>query len=658
MRNRNCISAVALLLSLAAWQHAVAKEGVIRAGIVGCDTSHVDAFTKLINDPDATGPFADVEVVAAFPGGSPDIPKESIGSRARLRQEAERHGHQNRRLARRTRRPVRRLHARKRRRPPPPETIPRHRQRQTSLRRQTGRRLARRCAHDLPHRRRNPHARLHLLVAPLRQRDPSRRKSCRHKDKAFGDLLGCETESPMSTESHHPDLFWYGIHGVEPLYTIMGTGCDSVSRTDSPLSTVVVGKWKDGRLGSYRGLKKGYYYSFTAYRHQESHPRCQVRRLRTGRRRHVRVLQDRQAARSSRRNDRNLRLHGSRRRQQESRRQTGHDRRHHRTSQKEIGRSISIRRRQIMTQLNRRNFLAGTAAATVALATHRTSRAAALAERKSRLRDHGRQQPRLPTRHHARQTAERRNRLHLRLRRKRDRQRHRRRHIERRPRPQRHQGLPQSARRQTRRRPHLRRPQPLARPRHAHRPRRRQARLLRKAGQPHRRRRRTHDRRRARSSDRVLQIGLQRRSNPHYRTIIDKVREGAIGRVLYAKSTYYNNRPSIGHGKANRAARLARLRPLARPRHRPSPIATTSSPTTGTSSGTGATPKSATTASTRSTSAAGPSASTTPRKSPPPAASSATTTISKRPTRATSSPTSTAARSSGKASAGRPRTNR
>ena len=51
----------------------------------------------------------------------------------------------------------------------------------------------------------------------------------------------------MSTEGHHPDLFWYGIHGVEPLFTIMGTGCESVSRTDSTLSTVVVGKWKDGR---------------------------------------------------------------------------------------------------------------------------------------------------------------------------------------------------------------------------------------------------------------------------------------------------------------------------------------------------------------------------------------------------------------------------
>ncbi|HEX6962188.1 MAG TPA: hypothetical protein VF175_10000, partial [Lacipirellula sp.] len=52
---------------------AVAAEP-LRAGIVGCDTSHVVAFTKLINDPAATGPLANVEVVCAFPGGSPDLP--------------------------------------------------------------------------------------------------------------------------------------------------------------------------------------------------------------------------------------------------------------------------------------------------------------------------------------------------------------------------------------------------------------------------------------------------------------------------------------------------------------------------------------------------------------------------------------------------------
>src|SRR4051812_33398006 len=46
----------------------------LRAGIIGCDTSHVIAFTKAINDPKATGALASVEVTCAFPGGSSDIP--------------------------------------------------------------------------------------------------------------------------------------------------------------------------------------------------------------------------------------------------------------------------------------------------------------------------------------------------------------------------------------------------------------------------------------------------------------------------------------------------------------------------------------------------------------------------------------------------------
>ncbi|HKD35717.1 MAG TPA: Gfo/Idh/MocA family oxidoreductase, partial [Pirellulales bacterium] len=46
---------------------------VLRAGIIGLDTSHAGAFTKLLNDPNAAGDLAGVRVVAAFAGGS-DIP--------------------------------------------------------------------------------------------------------------------------------------------------------------------------------------------------------------------------------------------------------------------------------------------------------------------------------------------------------------------------------------------------------------------------------------------------------------------------------------------------------------------------------------------------------------------------------------------------------
>ena len=40
----------------------------LRAGIVGLDTSHVPAFTKLFNDPKSEGDLAGIRVVAGYPG--------------------------------------------------------------------------------------------------------------------------------------------------------------------------------------------------------------------------------------------------------------------------------------------------------------------------------------------------------------------------------------------------------------------------------------------------------------------------------------------------------------------------------------------------------------------------------------------------------------
>jgi len=74
---------------------------------------------------------------------------------------------------------------------------------------------------------------------------------------AIGDVLGCDAFSPCSLEPHHPDLYWYGIHGVEILFTIMGTGCESVQRTQTEGYEYVVGVWKGGRIGTFRGLRAG-----------------------------------------------------------------------------------------------------------------------------------------------------------------------------------------------------------------------------------------------------------------------------------------------------------------------------------------------------------------------------------------------------------------
>ncbi len=90
-------------------------------------------------------------------------------------------------------------------------------------------------------------------------------QAVRHDNK-IGDVLGADTYSPAILEETHPDLFWYGIHGVEILFTVMGTGCETVTRVHTEGTDIVTGHWKDGRLGTFRGMREGQHsYGGTAY---------------------------------------------------------------------------------------------------------------------------------------------------------------------------------------------------------------------------------------------------------------------------------------------------------------------------------------------------------------------------------------------------------
>jgi len=70
---------------------------------------------------------------------------------------------------------------------------------------------------------------------------------------SIGKVKTAYATSPASLEPHHPDLYWYGVHGCESLYTVMGLGCVSVKREKTPEGFIqVTGHWGDGRVGTYR----------------------------------------------------------------------------------------------------------------------------------------------------------------------------------------------------------------------------------------------------------------------------------------------------------------------------------------------------------------------------------------------------------------------
>jgi hypothetical protein len=76
-------------------------------------------------------------------------------------------------------------------------------------------------------------------------------------DTSLGDVVGCHVYSPSEFEPHHPDFFWYGIHGVEMLFTIMGPECLSLSRIHTAGTDVVGGTWRGDRLAVFRGIRAG-----------------------------------------------------------------------------------------------------------------------------------------------------------------------------------------------------------------------------------------------------------------------------------------------------------------------------------------------------------------------------------------------------------------
>jgi dienelactone hydrolase len=228
------------------------QKDAIKIGIIGCDTSHVIAFADIFRDANASEPLAGFTVVAAFPGGSPDIPS-SISRVPEYVEQLQSRGvvivdSIDQVCARSDAIMLLSLDGRK------------HLE-QAKVVLQSGKRLF----IDKPVAGSLADA-IRLFDYASKCGTPmfsssSLRFGCGvdalKLDNRFERILGASTFGPALLEPHHPDLYWYGVHGCELLCSIMGTGCQSVScmRTDG--TDVVTGQWSDGRIGNFRGLREG-----------------------------------------------------------------------------------------------------------------------------------------------------------------------------------------------------------------------------------------------------------------------------------------------------------------------------------------------------------------------------------------------------------------
>jgi predicted dehydrogenase len=241
---------IVVLVSRAFAQDPAAPK-TIRAGMIGLDTSHVPAFVKLFNNPKAEGDIAGIKIVAGYPGGT-DLP----ASRDRVAKFTEQVKGMGVEIV---------------------DTIPKllekvdvvflesvdgriHLQEATPVIK-AGKPLwiDKPVAGSLPdviaiYELAKKHNVPCFSASSLRFGTWAAELKDAEK---VGPLTGAATWGPCSYSDGTPDLFFYGIHGVEPLFAVMGTGCKTVARAQTKDTDIVIGVWEDGRVGTYRGIHKG-----------------------------------------------------------------------------------------------------------------------------------------------------------------------------------------------------------------------------------------------------------------------------------------------------------------------------------------------------------------------------------------------------------------
>ena len=237
------VKATFLLISLT----LCAAAADLRIGIIGTDTSHVPAFTKLLND---TGPehLAGARVVAAFKGGSKDVP-ESFNRVDKFAEEI------------RTKYGVEIV-----------DGIP-------ALVSKVDAVLIESVDGRVHLEQARPVIAAHkplFIDKPLASTLEEAREIARLAKAAgvpwfsssslrYGPIgtMGRQpnasavtTWGPGPFEEHHKlELSWYAIHPIELLYSLMGPGCEAVSRVSGKDLDTIVGRWKDGRIGTVNAAR-------------------------------------------------------------------------------------------------------------------------------------------------------------------------------------------------------------------------------------------------------------------------------------------------------------------------------------------------------------------------------------------------------------------
>jgi predicted dehydrogenase len=227
------------------------QKAPLRAGIIGLDTSHVIAFTAALNKP--KDGKVEVQVVAGYPGGSPDIPASKNRVDNFTKQLRDKFGVEIVDSVEELLKKVdvvllESVDGRKHLEQVRPVLLA---GKPVFIDKPVAGTLAEALRiYELARKQKVP------CFSSSALRFTPQVASLKNNPKV-GKVLGCFAHSPCEIEPHHPDLFWYGVHGVEALYAVMGTGCKTVTRTHTKDIDVVTGVWHDGRVGTFRGDRGG-----------------------------------------------------------------------------------------------------------------------------------------------------------------------------------------------------------------------------------------------------------------------------------------------------------------------------------------------------------------------------------------------------------------